>query len=88
MPPAGFEPIIPASEWPQTHALDRTATGIGSYNDLVYYKLLTVFTAKSWVLLSKHHNLQEHGIYCENSSFESFRGFVMVVPLILFGVVC
>ena len=29
MPPAGFEPAIPASEWPQTHALDRTTTGIG-----------------------------------------------------------
>ena len=29
MTPAGFEPIIPASERPQTHALDRAATGIG-----------------------------------------------------------
>ena len=29
MPPAGFEPTIPASERPQTHALDRGATGIG-----------------------------------------------------------
>jgi hypothetical protein len=29
MPPAGFEPAIPASEPPQTHALDRAATGIG-----------------------------------------------------------
>ena len=28
MSPAGFEPAIPASEWPQTHALDRNATGI------------------------------------------------------------
>jgi hypothetical protein len=27
----GFEPIIPASERPQTHALDRAATGISSY---------------------------------------------------------
>ena len=26
---AGFEPTIPASEWPQTHALDRSANGIG-----------------------------------------------------------
>ena len=26
---AGFEPAIPASEWPQTHALERAATGIG-----------------------------------------------------------
>jgi hypothetical protein len=30
MPPAGFEPIIPASERLQTHALDRVATGIGN----------------------------------------------------------
>jgi hypothetical protein len=29
MLPAGFEPTIPASERPQTHALDRAATGIG-----------------------------------------------------------
>jgi hypothetical protein len=29
MPPAGFEPSIPASERPQTHVLDRTATRIG-----------------------------------------------------------
>jgi len=28
MPLAGFEPTIPASERPQTHALDRAATGI------------------------------------------------------------
>jgi hypothetical protein len=27
--PAGFEPTIPASKRPQTHALDRAATGIG-----------------------------------------------------------
>jgi hypothetical protein len=27
MAPAGFEPEILASERPQTHALDRTATG-------------------------------------------------------------
>jgi hypothetical protein len=25
----GFEPAFPASEWPQTHALDRTASGVG-----------------------------------------------------------
>jgi hypothetical protein len=28
-PKAGFEPAIPASERPHTHALDRAATGIG-----------------------------------------------------------
>jgi len=25
---AGFDPVIPARHWPQTHALDRKATGI------------------------------------------------------------
>jgi len=40
MPPAGFETAIPANELPQTHALDRVATGIGlqafwhEYSDL------------------------------------------------------
>jgi hypothetical protein len=33
MPPAGFEPAIPASEWPQTHALDRADTVIGNNNN-------------------------------------------------------
>ena len=31
MPPVGFEPAIPASERPQTHTLDGTATGIGKH---------------------------------------------------------
>jgi hypothetical protein len=31
MPPAGFKPAILASDWQQTHALDRVATGIGPY---------------------------------------------------------
>jgi len=29
MPPAAFEPAIPASERPQTHTLDRAGTGTG-----------------------------------------------------------
>jgi hypothetical protein len=29
MPPAGFEPTIPANKPPQTHALDRPGNGIG-----------------------------------------------------------
>jgi hypothetical protein len=29
MPPAGLETTIPASELPQTHALDGAAIGIG-----------------------------------------------------------
>ena len=30
MPPVGFEPTISAGERPQTHALDRAATGTGT----------------------------------------------------------
>ena len=33
MPPAGFEPEIPTSERPQTHTLDRVATGTGNNNN-------------------------------------------------------
>jgi hypothetical protein len=34
MPPAEFEPAIPANERPQTHALDQAATGMGN---VLYY---------------------------------------------------
>ena len=37
MTPAGFEPAIPTSELPQTHALDRAAAG-----DRIYIFLFTV----------------------------------------------
>jgi hypothetical protein len=42
MPPVGFEPTILVSERPKTHALDRTATGIGTENTLLteYYCFL------------------------------------------------
>jgi hypothetical protein len=36
MPPAGFEPVIPASERQHTHALDRAAAGVGCRN--IQYK--------------------------------------------------
>jgi hypothetical protein len=53
MPPVGFEPAIPASERPQTHALDRAATGIGNdlfnYANYSYYKFVVV------LLLSLFH---------------------------------
>ena len=41
MPPEGFEPRISAGEQPQTHALDRAATGIG----------LRCFTGKKYILM-------------------------------------
>jgi hypothetical protein len=35
MPSVGFEPAIPATKRPQTYALDRAATGIGSFQNTV-----------------------------------------------------
>jgi hypothetical protein len=52
---AGFEPVIPASEWPQTHALDRAATGIGinvilcALNCIfIYYHLISTQQGHRW----------------------------------------
>jgi hypothetical protein len=41
MSPAGFESTIPASERPQTHTLDRAATGMGLMFSLSYLLILT-----------------------------------------------
>jgi hypothetical protein len=41
MPPAGFQPTILVSERPKTHALDRTATGIGTRVIIVKIKRIT-----------------------------------------------
>jgi len=37
MPPVGFEPAVPASEKPKTHALDGAATGISVYFKKHFY---------------------------------------------------
>ena len=41
MIPAGFELVIPASDRPQTLALDRSATGTGKTTKLTKKKLYT-----------------------------------------------
>jgi hypothetical protein len=38
MPSAGSEPAIPASKLPKTHALDRAATGVGTFPGLLLFK--------------------------------------------------
>ena len=32
----GFKPTVPESEWPQTHALDRAATGIDNFQSTTW----------------------------------------------------
>jgi hypothetical protein len=51
MTPAGFEPIIPGSERPQTHALDRAFAGIG-------FKNLVLLITQSVVNPSEYHGPQ------------------------------
>jgi hypothetical protein len=50
MPPVGFEPAIPTIERPQTHALDRAATGIGRSKHVAYCKASNLFYQPSAVL--------------------------------------
>jgi hypothetical protein len=38
MPLEGFEPTIPVSQRPQTHALDRMAAGMGHL--ILYYSVI------------------------------------------------
>ena len=56
MPLAWIEPAIPASKGPQTHALDRVITGIGSF--LITHSLTHSLTPRSRVLLEKLTGLQ------------------------------
>jgi hypothetical protein len=51
MPPVGFEPAIPVGDRPQTHALDRSATGIGSAKCHIYFvKLKNKLAFFSWLI--------------------------------------
>jgi len=53
MPPAGFEPAIPASERPHTQALDRAATVIGNqmitppYNPKLTITVIVIFCVRN-----------------------------------------
>jgi ferredoxin len=54
--PAGFEPAIPTSEQPQTHAIDRATTGIGHGN-------INVFSFfRQTMLLRRSQHYQKHFI--------------------------
>jgi len=55
MASAGFEPKISASEQPQTHTLDRAATGIGMEVAYPSEKLVPTYQ------VSRCHNPEYHG---------------------------
>jgi len=51
MLPVGFEPTVPASERPQTHALVRTASGIGIQNieECDMTELIVILKLRWWL---------------------------------------
>ena len=55
MPPVGFEPTISAGERPQTYALDRAATGIGTVTNTVCYQWIQRYSSLS-IQLYTHLN--------------------------------
>ena len=59
MPPAGFEPTIPASDRPQIHALEGQVTGIGPVS--ITYANLKIFK----VSLTKNFWEASKGIGCD-----------------------
>jgi hypothetical protein len=61
MPPAGFEPAIPASEQPQTHALDRETTGIGWF----HYSARGIYSFFSLKLLRNKMKTNNHKRICK-----------------------
>ena len=54
--PSWFEPAIPASEQPQTHALVHVTTGTGRYYDSICVFLCLNYPAYKWLLLSAWFN--------------------------------
>jgi len=60
MPSARFEPTIPASEMPQTYALDRAATEIG---DLVNYSGYIYFAFQNVAICPKTFSNRVYGRY-------------------------
>ena len=59
-PPAGFEPKIPTSKRPQTHTLDRTATGIGL--GIIYFTLFFIYYYKPFMLMKIRKAMQTSSI--------------------------
>ena len=91
MPPAGFEPAIPARERPQTHASDRAATGIGTGRVLLQVKCdqhdqVSQFAGICFVLCFYKPALHSSVLY--TCSFISLRNFVLFVYALIFCIFC
>jgi hypothetical protein len=76
MPPAGFDLAIPASERPQTHALDRAATGIGTKKQVSDFYLIGLRYVS--VTSYKPNYLNVHNVVFFRVQLFSFLGSVPV----------
>jgi hypothetical protein len=63
MTQVGFELTIPASERPQTHALNRAASGIGSGKSCRFR--LAIVIIMNYAFLTMNHYV-DTSLYCEN----------------------
>ena len=65
MPPVGFEPAIPASERPQTYALDRSATGTGTQYGYCHINVFNYLQSLFYRLLwTKFHTNRTKVYFC------------------------
>ena len=67
MPPAGFEPTIPVSEWPQTHALDRAANGNGKGDIQSIHKTASNSIISVWLISSEIKVKTKHKYICRST---------------------
>jgi hypothetical protein len=58
MPSGGFEPTIPASERPQTHTLDRAATGVAMIRRLHIFPSLHATAQSTGVVFVSNGNYE------------------------------
>jgi len=68
MPPVGFEPTISAGERPQTHALDRAATGTGTVINYIivfiaFIIIIIIIIIRNLLLLSTPHKAGKRDFY-------------------------
>jgi len=87
MPPAGFEPAISASEWPQSHPLDRSATGNGQIDAYTIHTPMTLRHSEHCMIIAimqskwfRHRPLQ---VTCSNRDTLKWISMLCLVVLVL-----
>jgi hypothetical protein len=83
MPWAGFEPVIPATEWPQTYALDRVATGTGMslYISPIYSGILCIISYKELLYIVYRVQLLKFEVFVQGKKDNNYGEKVKCNPL-------